>query len=80
MRPKFKVMMNDARERNFSAILRFRPDQISRNTGKLAEEECTFKKLDQIIADVTHAPLKHQRENYVLNELLESRKTVSINQ
>ena len=46
----------------------------------LTEDQCKFKKLDQIIADATHAPLKHQRENCVLNELLESHKTsASIN-
>jgi len=37
----------------------------------LTEEQCRFRKLDRILADITHAPLKHQRENYVLNELLE---------
>ena len=36
----------------------------------LTKEQCRFKKLDYILVDITHAPLKHQHENYVLNELL----------
>jgi hypothetical protein len=42
----------------------------------LTEEQCKFKKLDRISVDITHAPLKHQRENYVLNELLSVRPPI----
>lgn len=42
----------------------------------LTEEQCKFKKLDIIIADILPAPLKHQPENYVLNELLEVQSAV----
>ena len=42
----------------------------------LTEEQCRFKKLDRILVDITHAPLRYQRENYVLNELLEVRPPI----
>ena len=46
----------------------------------LSEEQCKFKKLNHILVDATHTPLNHQRENYMLNELLSSVKTsTSIN-
>jgi len=46
----------------------------------LTEDQCRFKKLDHIIADVEPAPLKHQKENHVLTELVESKKSsTSIN-
>jgi hypothetical protein len=41
----------------------------------LPEEQCQFEKLDHIVADVEYAPLKHQKENYILAELLETHKT-----
>jgi hypothetical protein len=44
----------------------------------LAEEQCGFKKLDRILVDITHAPLKHQRENYILNELLNVRPPILV--
>jgi len=36
-RPKFKAMMNDARENKFSAIVCYRLDRISRNIGDFAK-------------------------------------------
>jgi len=36
-RPKFKAMMNDARENRFSAIVCYRLDRISRNIGDFAK-------------------------------------------
>lgn len=41
----------------------------------LTEEQCKFEKLYDITANVQHTPLKHQTENYILAELLESRKS-----
>ena len=38
----------------------------------LSAEQCNFKKLDRISVEVTHAPLKNQKENYVLNEVIEN--------
>lgn len=40
----------------------------------LTEEQCKFKKLDRIVANVIHAPLKHQKENYILIDLVEAHK------
>ena len=46
----------------------------------LNEEQCKFEKMDSLLIDVTHAPLKHQRENYILNEVIEKHKShITIN-
>lgn len=41
----------------------------------LRSEQCKFKKLDFLTVDATAAPLKHQEENYVLNELIKFSKS-----
>lgn len=46
----------------------------------LEKEKCKFKKLDFLTADVKYAPLEHQKENYILNKILNSsRSMASIN-
>jgi hypothetical protein len=41
----------------------------------LTEEQYNFEKLYNITVSAQHAPLKHQSENYVLTELLETHKS-----
>ena len=43
----------------------------------LSKEQCKFKKLDFLTVDVTSAPLKHQKENHILNELIKFGKSTS---
>lgn len=46
----------------------------------IEKEQCKFKKLDFLTVDVTCAPLEHQKENYILNKILNSsRSMTSIN-
>ena len=47
----------------------------------LCKEQCKFKKLDSLTVRVNYAPLKHQRENYILDEIVElSKPSISINE
>ncbi len=45
----------------------------------LSKKQCKFNKLDFLTINATSAPLKHQRENYILNELIQySKSSVSV--
>lgn len=41
----------------------------------LSKEQCKFNKLDFLTVDTTSAPLRHQKENYVLNRLIKFSKS-----
>jgi len=43
----------------------------------LAKEQCKFNKLDFLTINAISAPLKHQRENYILNGLIKFSKSTS---
>ena len=45
----------------------------------LSKEQCKFNKLDFLTINATSAPLKHQRENFILDALIRYRKsTISV--
>ena len=41
----------------------------------LAKEKCNFNKMNFLIVDVMPAPLTHQKENYILSEIINSTKS-----
>lgn len=42
----------------------------------LAKERCNFNKMNFLIVDVMLAPLTHQKENYILSEIINSTKSI----
>ena len=49
---------------------------VKNNKGHaLNREQCKFNKMDLLTVNVVHAPLTHQKENYVLNDIISRTKT-----
>ena len=45
----------------------------------LGKEQCKFKKMDFLTVDTTSVPLRHQKENHILNQIVQfSKSTMSI--
>ena len=49
---------------------------VKNNNGHvLKREQCKFNKMDLLTVNVVHTPLTHQKENYVLNEIISPTET-----